>query len=88
MQEKVNAFAENESVRVNLRPSSPHSLGCRATQGRGAALQDPIRDTGEEGGVMEPSEQRELKVPLEELEHPCGEDIALTLEPDNLFWQL
>jgi hypothetical protein len=82
VQEKWNAFAVNDSDRLNRRPSPPHSLGCRATPGRGAA-KDWTRDIGEDGGVMEPSE-RESNVPFEELDHPCDET-GLRLDPDSLF---
>lgn len=83
MQEKWNPFEENDADRLNFSASSPHSLGCRATPGRGAA-KDWTRDIGEDGGVMEPSEQRERMVPLEELEHPC-DDTGRRLDPDSLF---
>ena len=56
VQAKWNPFEENDVVRLNLRASSPHSLGCRATPGRGAA-KDWTRDIGEAGGVIDPSEQ-------------------------------
>jgi len=83
VQEKWNRFEENDVDRLNLSASSPHSFGCRATPGRGAA-KDWVRDIGEDGGVMEPSEQRESRVPLEELEHPRDET-GLRLDPDSLF---
>jgi len=81
--EKWNPFAENDVVRLNLSASSPHSLGCRATPGRGAA-KDCVRDIGEDGGVMDPSEQRESRVPLEELEH-VRDEMGMMLDPDSLF---
>jgi len=87
VQEKWNPLEENDVDRLNLSASSPHSLGCRATPGRGAA-KDCVRDIGDDGGVLDPSEeQRESRVPLEELEHP-REETGLRLDPDSLFWQL
>lgn len=83
MQAKWNALEEKDVVRLNLRASSLHSLGCRATPGRGAA-KDWTRDIGDDGGVIDPSEQRESMVPYEELEHPRDET-GLRLDPDILF---
>lgn len=83
MHAKLKAFVENDSVLENLRPSSPHSLGCRATYGSGAATMELTRDIGEDGGVNEPSE-RESGLPAEESDHPRDE-IGLRLEPDSLF---
>lgn len=82
MQQKWNPLEEKEVDRLNLRASSPHSLGCRATPGRGAA-KDWTRDIGDDGGVMELSE-RESMVPVQESEQPRDE-IGRRLEPDSLF---
>ena len=73
---------------MNLEPKSPHSAGCRATPGKGAMALDSTREIGEDGGVMvDPPEELESKLPVDEQEPP-REDKGRIEELESLFWQL
>jgi len=75
-QAKEKAFCEHDWAREKVRANSPHSAGCRTTPGNGAMTFDSTRKMGEvgEGGVMvDPADELESKLPVDEQDPPRDE---------------
>jgi len=80
VQAKRKALLEYDCARLKL----PHSFGCRATHGRGAAALDCVRAIGDEGGVIDEASDAESKLPVDDPEHP-RDDTGRRCVPDSLF---
>jgi hypothetical protein len=90
-QAKEKGLCDVDCCRENVRAKSPHSEGCRTTPGNGAMTLDSTRENvgevGDGGVTVEPDDELESKLPVEE-QDPPREEIGLRELLERRFWQL
>jgi hypothetical protein len=82
-QAKVKDFCE-DCVRLNVRANTPHSAGCCTTPGSGAMNLESTREMGEGGVTVEPADELESKLPVDE-QDPPRDEMGLNELLESLF---